>query len=535
MMRSLFAGVAGLRNNQMSMDVIGNNIANVNTVGFKRSSVTFQDILSQTTRAASRPQEGRGGTNPMQVGLGMQVASINTIFTGSSSQSTSKGTDLMLQGDGMFIVKNGTMPSYTRNGSFDLDTAGNFVNSDGLMVQGWSVDSTGKLDTTKDTTGIKLIVGQPIAAKATQGITFDKNLDVDYTGSFSDATVSALFSLTGAPADEKTVTFQLKPTDKVNEYSVAVSGGVSYTDSTPPMRIKVSPAGMITDVTGSITLNGATSALSATLAPAVPFVPVDATATGVSVDKLFTLPAGVTPTASDTLTYAVTPYVVKKDIYDSIGKKHTMQFEFENKGNNNWEYWTSVDGVYADSTGAVNLAVKPAAGSPLQFSPDGKFVSGDMSIKYSPIGADLMTLKTDFANTTQFASAMAINMTQDGYAAGTLTGFNIDQSGVVTGQFSNGINSQLAQLAVAVFNNPGGLTKAGSSLFTTSNNSGDPQIGVPNTGGRGTVIAGALEMSNVDLAEEFTKMIIAQRGFSANSKIITTSDEMLQELVNLKR
>ena len=537
MMRSLNSGVSGLRNLQSSMDVIGNNISNVNTIGFKSSSVNFQDMLSQTTRSASKAQNGLGGTNPMQVGLGMRVASIGTDFTGGTQESTSSGSDLMLQGDGMFIVKNGSTPFYTRNGAFTFDTSGNLVNSDGMIVQGWQADNTGAVDTTKATTGIKVLVGQPVAAKATTNATFSKNFNSDYTGKFSDAIISE--KIDPGTGTAVTASFQLKATDKVNEYSVSVTGANVVSND---MKITVSPAGMVTGITGSIKLGDATNNTVITGQAAIATTPV--AATGAAFDALFThadngaiLTSDATTTA-DTLAYSQTAHVVSKDIYDSIGEKHTIKYEFENEGNNTWSYWVSIDGNYANADGtmpATPTTTRPATGTALKFDTDGNFISGNVSIAYNPTGASAMNIMTDLSGTTQYASDMSVDTTTDGYEAGTLTGYNIDKSGIVTGEYSNGVNSELGQLAVAVFNNSGGLVKEGGSLYTASDNSGDAQVGVANTGGRGVVVSNALESSNVDLASEFTKMIIAQRAFSANSRIITTSDEMLQELVNLKK
>jgi flagellar hook protein FlgE len=279
MMRSLFSGVAGLRSHQTRMDVIGANIANVNTVGYKSSSVNFQDIMSQTLQGASSAQNGKGGTNPMQIGLGMSIASIGTTFTDGSFQTTNKQTDLAIQGNGFFIVSgnNGTSYQYTRAGAFNFDESGNFISSsNGMKVQGWQADASGNINTS-----------------------------------------------------------------------------------------------------GALT--------------------------------------------------------------------------------------------------SINISTS------------------------------------------------------------TISNITIDSNGIISGTLPDGTTKQLAQISMANFNNPSGLMRVGSNLFEQSNNSGIAQIGVSGVNGIGTINPGSLEMSNVDLSSELTNMIITQRGFQANSKIITVSDEMLQELVNLKR
>lgn len=421
MMRSMFSGVAGLRNHQVRMDVIGNNIANVNTVGYKKSRVTFQDMLSQTIRGASAPQGGLGGSNPQQVGLGMTINSIDTIHTQGSSETTGKVTDMMVDGDGFFIVGNGTNTYYTRAGNFDFDSVGNLVNASGLMVKGWTVNSaTGLIDTTQPITGIQIPKGQAIEPKATTNSTFIGNLNASAT-------------------------------------------------------------------------------------------------TGTIVDAPLT-------------------------IYDSLGRAWNMNIRFtKNAAANTWD--VSLNNAPASGWAP---AIQMTAGSQVMFNADGSFNSvlpaGGIEIFGTPTGANAFTAGTASAvdvtltGLTQFAvdSNVMLNE-QNGYSSGILNGYSVDKSGVITGRFSNGLTKQLAQVALANFNNPGGLTKAGENLYTASNNSGQPDVGAAGSGGRGDIAPGKLEMSNVDLSQEFTDMIITQRGFQANSRIITVSDEMLQELVNLKR
>jgi flagellar hook protein FlgE len=396
------------------MDVIGNNIANVNTVGFKKSRVTFQDALSQTMRGASSPQANRGGTNPMQVGLGMTIASIDTIHTPSSLESTGNMTDLAIEGDGFFILSDGSDKLYTRAGNFGFDEEGNLVNpSNGLKVLGWQYDLTGTTPTNKSPQNIGGIVikkGMMIPAKATTAVSFYKNLN------------------DGDP------------------------GGTTY---------------------------------------ALPF-----------------------------------------KVYDSKGNFHNLTIRFTKRDPatdpNTWDFVIDTDdGTITNNTGT------------LVFNPDGSI--DPASLPTNPVnititGADQISFSLDFTQVTQYARETSIDLSsQDGYPAGTLTGISLDTTGTITGVFDNGQNRELAQIALANFDNPGGLIKAGQNLYRYSNNSGEPQVGTPGTGGRGTVSPGSLEMSNVDLSEEFTQMIITQRGFQANSRIITASDELLQELVNLKR
>ncbi|PKM80848.1 MAG: flagellar hook-basal body protein [Firmicutes bacterium HGW-Firmicutes-14] len=420
MMRSMFSGVSGLRNHQIRMDVIGNNIANVNTVGFKRSRATFRDMLSQNIRGASSPEGGKGGTNPQQVGLGMTLNSIDTIHSQGSSEITGKITDLMVDGDGFFIVGDGSNRFYTRAGNFDFDAAGNLISGSGMLVQGWMADAAGNIDTAQAITGITIPKGMAILPEATENVTYINNLDA------------------GTPID---------------------GAGV---DGTVPTTIQA---------------------------------------------------------------------------YDSLGNMYNIPALFRKTAANTWNFEVPAGTLPANITAAV--VANPA----ITFNADGTFNTPDpptttVALTIDPlVGATSpQTITVDFTAMTQYANPSNAGMnTQDGYSSGMLTGYAIDKSGVVTGRFSNGFTKELAQVALANFNNPGGLIKVGENMFTESNNSGTVQLGVAGTGGRGEISPGTLEMSNVDLSQEFTDMIITQRGFQANTRIITVSDEMLQELVNLKR
>lgn len=426
MMRSMFAGVSGLRNHQTRMDVIGNNIANVNTLGYKRGRVTFQDMLSQNIRGASSPQDGRGGTNPQQIGLGMSVGAISTVWTPGASESTGYATDMMVNGDGFFIVGTGDMKYYTRAGNFDFDEFGNLVNPNGMLVQGWMVDEDGNIDTTQPIDSISIPKGQAIEPKETTKASYKNNLDSD-------------------------------------------------------------------------------------------------TAVGETVP-------------------------ITLEINDSLGNPYTINLLLEKTATGEWDVVVPEedDGsgtmVPVYPKGISDIAV---TGGPVVFDTNGKYddtatTAVSLAITYDPaenIGNDGDTdVDIDFSKLTQYNSESNVEMTtQDGQSSGVLNGYTVDSTGVITGSFSNGQTKKLAQVAVATFNNAAGLVKQGGNLYAVSNNSGQPQVGTAGAGDKGEIASGQLEMSNVDLSQEFTDMIITQRGFQANSRIITVSDEMLQELVNLKR
>jgi flagellar hook protein FlgE len=413
-MRSMFSGVTGLRNHQVKMDVIGNNIANVNTVGFKKSRVVFQDTLSQTMRGAASPQGNRGGTNPMQVGLGMTIASIDTIHSPSSAESTGNMTDMAIEGEGYFIIGEGLDMYFTRAGNFGFDRNGNLINTaNGLKVMGWQ--DTVKYEVPNDKSpqsirSIEIRKGMMIPASATTGISFAKNLN-------SETGISGTYSL--------------------------------------------------------------------------PF-----------------------------------------KVYDSQGHGHSLTITYTKTATaNEWNYEITSDGSITNISNNTGTITFDGNGeNPTVTGSGGNFI-GDPNN-----GAAQISFSVVFPGITQYAKETNIDLSyQDGYPAGTLTGITTDTTGVITGIFDNGHSRQLAQVALANFDNPAGLIKAGQNMYRYSNNSGEPQIGESGTGGRGAIAPGYLEMSNVDLSEEFTQMIITQRGFQANSRIITASDEMLQELVNMKR
>ncbi|MFL6101571.1 MAG: flagellar hook protein FlgE [Actinomycetales bacterium] len=394
MLRSLFSSISGMRANQTMMDVVGNNIANVNTIGYKSSSAIFEDTLSQMLQGASAPQSRIGGSNPAQVGLGVRLAGITTSFTQGAAETTGRSTDLMLQGDGFFIVDKGSGDAYTRNGSFGFDAAGNLVNVDGGLIQGWTA-LNGNVDTKGPLSRITLPLGTTVPPVQTANASFVGNLPSD----------SAVGSVRTAKLDV-------------------------YDDQ------------------------GNARSLAAT------YTKVDATHWAVSLD----------------------------------------------------------DGVNAPVTGTLDFTGTPTGTQPAA-----------LTLNYGGVAVNL-------GNVTGYATMDTIAAdTQDGQAAGTLQAFAIGRDGSLSGVFSNGVKEVLAQIAVATFNNPTGLTKDGDSTYGATINSGLAQVGTAGSGSRGVISAGVLEMSNVDLAQEFSNLIIAQRGFQANSRVITASDEILQDLVNIKR
>lgn len=423
MIRSMFSAISGLRNHQTMMDVVGNNISNVNTNGFKSSSTIFEDVLSQTFRGAGLATATTGGTNPNTIGLGSRVATIATSFAQGSLQRTGRSTDFAIQGDGFFVVQSGEGRTYTRAGSFAVDALGRIVTAEGGFVQGWQADQAGTVSTTAPIGNVTVPVG----------------------------------------------------------------------DLVPPVQTSTVRAG------GNLPANAAVGTV---------------------------------------LTNAA-------DVFDGQGNPISLRLEYTKTGANTWQ----VQARYVD--GSNNLVPAPPAagqaitGTPLTFDANGELTSGynaTIPAGFLPgFPAQPITLNFGAADLggriNQFGEIASVAiLEQDGSSAGSLQAFTVSQEGLIVGTYTNGRTRPIGQMALATFSNPNGLTAAGGTSFTESVNSGLPQIGPAGGGaGRGLITAGTLEMSNVDLSQEFTNLIIAQRGFQANSRVITTSDELLQEVVNLKR
>lgn len=505
MLRSMFAGVSGMRNHQIRLDSIGNNIANINTVGYKSSRVTFQDTLSQTIRGATAPQRERGGMNAFQIGLGMSVASVDVLHTQGNLQMTGKTTDLAIEGDGFFILGDGAERFYTRAGMFTLERDGRLVfPSNGLLIQGWMADSDGAIDTNQPITGITLPIGATIAPTAAENLAVAANLDAAVNGEL--AFEPSPFTVVDGVGNEAQVTVTLVPTGSFNQwnYTLNVTGGT----------IVGADSGAITiDAAGNIT-GGADFQVNI----GGPSVDVTFPAGG-----NYAFVAGGVDVSTGSFTPAP-PITSTVEVYDSQGMVHLLTTVFEKVGDNEWTWTTSTaaDGVVGNGTLSFNDQGQLTAvtGGPIEFDP--------------PTAAHI-SIQPDFSEITQYVAESTVDIVQDGYPMGYLDGFTIDKAGRVVGVFSNGLTQNIAQVAVASFSNPSGLERIGESMFRVSSNSGNAQVNPAGVGGNGDITPGALEMSNVDLSQEFTDMIITQRGFQANSRIITTSDEMLQELVSLKR
>lgn len=643
MLSSLFSGAAGLRNHVVRMDVIGNNIANINSVGFKRSRTTFQEALIQTLRGAGRPSSISGGTNPVQRGLGMSVASIDNIFSQGGLETTGQITDLAIQGNGFFVLSDGKQRFYTRVGTFGFDANSDMVNSaNGMWVQGKMADNDGNIPATATIGNIRLPFGQQDPAKVTTRAELANNLD-------SAATISDVLTdwsagttgvdiVSGIARDGVGGTHTITVAGAQSTQSTALSTAAGLTGAETLGSLGVTAAGLaeVTSVSidnaassspiSGLTVNstvddlvaalnkvqGVTAAIDGgqirvtrnyagagatkniTIASTTATAPAGETIVGaiLNASATFTANSGTnhTMTATDVFTPTGgialasvdlglevsdstglvntitdvggggitvesnsqlaagtlvldtkdTQYSTSITIFDSQGGKHTLVLTFTKQvTENTWNWEANLIAGERPIYGSTGNVVFNGDGSLSSFNFDG----GATGFGFDPrTGADLMDVQLDagtsgkFDGLTQFASNYTASIiTQDGYTLGILDKIAIDPTGEIVGIFTNGVARTLAQIALADFSNEQGLIKSGESLYQISPNSGPGVLGVAGETISASISSGALEASNVDLSQEFTAMIIAQRGFQANARVITTSDSMLDELVNLKR
>lgn len=412
MIRSMYSAVSGLKAHQTMMDVVGNNIANVNTTGFKKSQALFQDVLSQTLNGASMPRAELGGSNPAQIGLGTRLAGISQNLAQGALERTGRSLDVAIEGDGFFVVRHGGAEMFTRAGAFFVDAAGTLVTADGFQVQGWQAEPNGSISTVGAAADIRIPLGETSQPVATSLINLGGNLS--------------------AEAEVGDEVFNAVP------------------------------------------------------------------------------------------------------VYNEQGQATILNLVYTKTANNEW----TVGASYGDP--AVTVALSDNV---LQFGPNGEITNpADYTVNIAAgeipgLPAIELTLGgAEARRVTQYGGASSMSViNQDGSTSGQLLSLSMGQDGVITASYSNGHVRPVGQLALASFANPEGLERVTGTSWRVSANSGLPQIGLAGLGGRGLLAAGALEMSNVDLADEFTTLIRSQRGFQANSRVITTSDEMLQEIVNMKR
>lgn len=555
MMRSMYSAVSGLKTHQTRMDVIGNNIANVNTVAFKSSSVTFSDILYQTTSNASgaNATTGTGGVNAKQIGLGTTAAATKVSITSAgASETTGNPFDIRLtdkNSTNFFIVNNGSENVFTRSGSFYVDGSGNLcMSSTGYTVMGWQVDeTTGEIR--KDTVSALRIMQEKnltSAPEATTQATIAGVLDENDADVKSDAGKVMNLNFYDNLGYQYTAKFAIKATAKDGEYTVELT---SILDSNNKNITEGFTQAQMKEIFGNTDTETTIASYSTTL-------PNCGYTYDTTTGELKTDSAGTVVKINDDGTLNDSSGKTIKDVFGvSDGNLKNIQ-NSKVAGNTDYVFkdvQTTVNGVVTHS----RQIVKKSATNLLKFNTeDGKFSSigggTDKSVELNLNNANLnkngnfQNISVDFSQclnygnggkTTIGADAGATDgTTGKGRKLGAMTGIFIDTSGRIYGTYDNGNTELLGQIAVAQFSNASGLEKVGESCYRTTLNSGEfDGIGVEISADGSSMTTGELEMSNVDLSSEFTSMITTQRGFQANSRVITTSDTLLEELVNLKR
>ncbi len=527
MLRAFSSAVSGMRNHMAFMDVVANNIANVNTTGYKSSRVRFVDMLYQTMHGATAPSDDplQGGVNPAQIGAGVILSATDNIMGQGSLQLTGKSTDFAVQGEGFFILSDGSRNFYTRDGAFDVAANGLLVNpSNGMTVMGWQADESGAVDDQGPLTAIKIPFGAPVAAKATTDVSLSGNLNASAVGQqTTQIGIGGTIDTASSPVSQTVQVYdQLGlPHDVSLSYTYSGSGNTWTVSASAPSG---GGTAAIASGTDAVTFDGSGNWASGT--PTLQYTPPAgsspiAVTLNVSALKQGT-GSGPTVTSNDGK-----PVVMQTSatVYDSLGNANPVTLTFTKTDLNKWSVTNSVD--------------PSAPATALQFNTDGSVVSATSLYNFTvPAsgGASATPVAVSLASVTQSAGPGSLAVSaNDGSTAGSLVSFTVGADGDVTGVFSNGTIKKLARIALGAFPNPGGLMRSGNNLWEGDPAAGDPAIGSPNTGGRGQISAGFLEQSNVDLAQQFTNMIIAQRGFQANSRVITTSDQLLQDLVNIKQ
>ncbi|MCX6640543.1 MAG: flagellar hook-basal body complex protein [bacterium] len=640
MMRSLYAGVSGIRNYQTWLDVIGNNIANVNTIGFKSSRATFAEMLTQTLRSATSPGNGFGGVNPMQIGLGVKIASVDTQFQQGTLESTGNYTDLAIQGDGFFVVTDGIQNYFTRSGAFNIDADGYMTAQGGtLRVQGYMADQLGMIATNLAPSAIQIPFGMKAPASATTQIDMYCNLDAEGTdstatllnaGSTGVSMVSGVaqngaggtheITITGLNATQGsgmganvglaplTLSTQLDDpslgiTDFDN-FEIAVDGGVAVPitgleagsnqtvqDLINAINAQVDGVDASLDASGEIKLtrtwhgSGTEITMSGDIADQIfggaAFVYADGDASTLVAEDAFTPSQGGSPIVTNltlqadettglittitdiggggvtvlaanglaagaldevlTIETADTSHTTSIVTYDSLGGEHVMNVTFTKTATPNiWSWEAGVEEPAQIISGNTGTVTFNDDGSLQSFN----YAGGVLSFAYNPNNGAAPIVNVDLKSgtpggvdgITQFSSpSTTMVQSQNGYGMGTLNNVYIDENGTVLGSFSNDQTLTLAQIVLADFHNAQGLTKEGDNLYKMSANSGDAIYGLAQTNLGSSIYSGYVEMSNVDLSKQFADMIIAQRGFQASARVITTADTVLDEVIRLKR
>lgn len=637
MNRSLYTGISGLLGHQQKLDVIGNNIANASTVGFKRSRVNLQESFAQTLSNASEPTETAAGRVPMQVGLGTRVASIDRVFEQGNLELTGNTTDLAIYGDGFFMVEDASGSYFTRNGAFQINALGALVTADGQNVRGLNADASGQLAGISEIGSIVLPLNASSPAQATTEVSLSQNLDATLTTSVASlvdpANSAGVSSVTGTAANGIGGTWAVTVTGEAATQSlftganaeatgaltgglrlgdlgitdfgtveVSVDGGTTQSVSGFDSEMTVSEfmARIESQVAGvdlriedgelvvarsvhgdgtiyNLSMNETDSNMLAQLFGSSSFVADSGTDSTLAATAQLTTTAGLaldpvslslgevnqltgqvtriedlggggisvlSATGLQAGTFSVqtedTVHETSITVYDSLGSTHTLNLSFtRSEQENTWTWQADVPApasALSGNTGVVRFSEQD--GSLLEFS----YSNGAPGFSFDPGNGAMVNLSFNAGTPgsldglTQAAHATtSLAVEQDGRPMGQLNSIDFLDDGTIQGIYSNGEARTLAQVLVAEFSNPMGLSGVGGSNFSATSSSGTAQIGVAGQDMESVLKNGYLEMSNTDLTKEFTELILAQRGFQASAKVITTADSLIDETIRLKR
>jgi len=569
--RAMFSGLTGLNASSQTIGVAGNNIANVNTTSFKRSQAHFETQVSQTLKNGSAPSQGLGGTNPAQIGLGTRLAAITRDFSDGGLQPTGVATHAAIEGSGFFVVEKGGAQRFTRDGTFQLDRDFNLVTNNGGRVQGYGVDSTfnvieGLLQ------DINIPLGVLTIAQATRNVNIGGNLntagDVATLGSviesqpmYSDAAattpataatpLTSVFNALGGAAFPAGAVLTV---DEVTRGGAELPArtfevGASNTTGSDGFGTTLGDfTAFLEDILGIDTAQPGTPGVSINASGQVVVESNTGTANQILIDP-GNIIANTGPGANSqpfNLPWDLVQEANGESIrtnfiaYDSLGNPMSIDLtvvqEDQNSTGTEWRFY-----IHSDDDTDLNKFISTGT---LQFDTNGQFVlaqGNSFVIDRTDTGSlDPQTITLQFTDPNGTLGSLTAlsgqntqvnSLRQDGTAIGTLEDFSIAEDGTITGVFSNSLLRDLGRIPLAMFSNEAGLQEVGGNLYTNTSNSGTPQIVNAGTGGSGRTIGRALELSNVDLAQEFISLISAQTGFSANSRIISTSDQMIQELL----
>ncbi len=568
MMRSLYSGVAGLKTHQTRMDVIGNNIANVNTTAYKSSSMTFSELMSQTTQKASgaNATTGVGGTNAKQIGLGVKAGAINTaITTQGSAQSTGNPFDIMITGDNFFVVSNGSENFFTRDGSFYVDGAGNLaMTSTGYNVMGWGVDETTGNIKQDTVTALRIMSAANMTyppeatTKANISGILDEN-DKDVTSANGKTVNLNFFDARGYSYTAK-FTFKQSGGDKTNEYSMELNKILDSTGAEIDIsKLKFGNRSQQKMET-KVTLNTDAYKWDGKVLKTK-----DGTTEVANLADIFNQDGSLITPQDDAAAQK------QQKALDAIAKAYGYEGstdEFLNlyiTSTANKDKQPTIQDLLGNMMAGKTTDVLPADGSAITM--EGRYFEGttvvfnkdtgklesvggsttnlNVNAAFSALGGNFSDVTIDLSECTNYdnkgtstigATSGDLDGLGTGRRLGDMIGVFIQKDGMIYASYDNGMTKLLGQIATAAFANASGLEKEGDNLYSATLNSGEfDGIGVDITAGGGYMSPGQLEMSNVDLSSEFTEMITTQRGFQANSRIITVSDTLLEELTNLKR